>query len=285
VSWGAGGGWNDGTLDAFPDWLEVHFNGVKAIQEIDVFTIQNNYTTPSEPTPLMTSVLYGLRDFQVQYWTGFEWLNVPGGTVTGNNLVWRKFAFSPIFTSKIRLFVLAALNGYSRVTEIEAWGEPSALVNLARPSNGGSVTASSSFSNDFSASGAVDGDRKGSSWGAGGGWNDGTADDFPDWLEVAFNGVKSIQEIDVFTVQDDYSSPIDPTASMTFSLYGLRSFLVQYWTGTEWLNVPGGNVLGSNLVWRKFSFEPLSTPKIRIYVEGALNGYSRITEVEVYGTP
>ena len=38
----------------------------------------------------MTFSLYGLRDFEVQYWTGTAWLPVPGGTITNNTLVWRQ---------------------------------------------------------------------------------------------------------------------------------------------------------------------------------------------------
>ena len=41
----AGGGWADGTYSTFPDWLQVDFAGAKTIDEIDVFTVQDNYGT------------------------------------------------------------------------------------------------------------------------------------------------------------------------------------------------------------------------------------------------
>ncbi len=44
----------------------------------------------------------------------------------------------------------------------------------------------------------INGDRRGLNWGSGGGWNDGTANGWPDWLEVQFNGPQTIDEIDVF---------------------------------------------------------------------------------------
>ena len=69
----------------------------------------------------MTFSLYGITDFDVQYWNGSGWITVPGGSVTGNNLVWRKFTFSAISTSAIRVNVRSALNTYSRITEIEAY--------------------------------------------------------------------------------------------------------------------------------------------------------------------
>ena len=53
------------------------------------------------------------------------------------------------------------------------------------------------------------------------GWNDGTASAWPDWLEVDFNGPKTINEVDAFSVQDSYLTPIAPTLQMTFGLYRL----------------------------------------------------------------
>jgi len=375
ANWGAGGGWNDATLNTYPDWLEVDFNGVKTINEVDIFTVQDNFQSPSEPTATMTFSLYGLTDFQVQFWTGTQWLTVPGGNISGNTLVWRHVTFGALSTSAIRVLVTGALNGYSRITEVEAYtagstginvaltnpangatftapatipvsasasggsgiskvdffanGTPigtsatspyaiswasvpaasyalmavatdtggaatssapisitvaaSGAINVALASHGGTAIASSSYSNAYAPSGANDGDRKGSAWGAGGGWNDATADAFPDWLEVDFNGQKTISEVDVFTVQDTYWAPSEPTPTMTFTQYGITDFQVQYWTGTQWATVPGGTVSGNNLVWRQIAFSPLSTSAIRVMVTGALGSYSRITELEAYG--
>ena len=35
-------------------------------------------------------------------------------------------------------------------------------------------------------------------------------------------------------MQDNYTAPVEPTATMTFGSWGLRNFEVQYWTGTAW---------------------------------------------------
>lgn len=70
----------------------------------------------------MTFTQYGIVDFQVQYWNGAGWQTVSGGSITGNNKVWKKVTFSQITTSKIRVNVTNALSNYSRVTEVEAWG-------------------------------------------------------------------------------------------------------------------------------------------------------------------
>jgi hypothetical protein len=280
LNWGAGGGWNDATRDTWPDWLEVDFNGEKIINEVDVFTLQDNLNFPSDPTPSMTFSLYGVTDFQVQYWNGSVWTTVPGGSVSGNNLVWRQLTFSPLATSAIRVWVTGAMASFSRITEVEAYTG----TNVALAANGGVATASSSYSSAFPPSATIDGDRKGLNWGAGGGWNDATRDTWPDWLEVDFNGAKIINEVDVFTLQDNLNFPSDPTPSMTFTLYGVTAFQVQYWTGSAWVAVPGGTVSGNNLVWRQLTFSPLTTTAIRVWVTGAMASFSRITEVEAYGT-
>jgi hypothetical protein len=73
------------------------------------------------PTAGQTFTLYGLQNFQVQYWDGAAWQLVPGGTVTGNNLVWYTVSFPAVTTTKIRIWVTAALNTWTRITEVEAY--------------------------------------------------------------------------------------------------------------------------------------------------------------------
>jgi hypothetical protein len=116
-----GGSWADNTFNTYPDWVEIDFNTSKTLDEIDVFTLQDNYMSPSDPTPSMTFTQYGIRDFQVQYWSGSAWQDLPGGVVTNNNLVWRQFPTS-ITTTRIRILINNALSGWSYVTEVEAWG-------------------------------------------------------------------------------------------------------------------------------------------------------------------
>ena len=136
------------------------------------------------------------------------------------------------------------------------------------------------------ASAAINGDRRGTNWGSGGGWNDATASSYPDWLEVNFNGAKSISKVDVFTVQDNWQNPSEPADWMTFATYGIRDFDVQYRSGSDWVTVPGGNITNNNRIWRTVSLgSPVETTGIRIRVNNALTVYSRITEVEAWGLP
>ena len=106
---------------------------------------------------------------------------------------------------------------------------------------------------------------------------------YPDWIQVNFNGSKTIGEINVFTLQDNYGNPIEPTIDMTFSLYGLTSFEVQYWNGSAWITL--ANKAGNNKVWNQFIFSPVTTDKIRVYITGTTNTWSRVTEIEALTPP
>jgi hypothetical protein len=105
----------------FPDWLQVQFNGTKTIDRVVVYSVQDNFVNPVEPTDTMTFLLYGLQDFLVQGFNGVSWLTL--ATVSGNNLVKRTVTFAPFATDRIRIYVSRGGSGYSRATEVEAWGK------------------------------------------------------------------------------------------------------------------------------------------------------------------
>ena len=193
---------------------------------------------------------------------------MPAGTYTYTVKVYDNGTPAAVTTSEAKLVTVTAESGGAK--------------NVAAQANGGVASASSSHSAAFPASGANNGDRKGVSWGSGGGWNDATPGAFPDWLRVDFSGPRTIGEIDVFTVQDDYVAPAEPTPNMTFTKYGITDFQVVYWNGSGWVEVPGGNVTGNNLVWRKFTFEPITTTAVGVIVKGALGSYARVTEIEAW---
>jgi hypothetical protein len=157
--------------------------------------------------------------------------------------------------------------------------------NFAASANGGTATASSTATN-FATAAAINGDRKGTGWGTtSGGWRDNTSAAFPDWLQVNFSASRSISEIDLFTAQTDTASPVEPTYTSTFTANGLRSFTVETWNGTAWSVVSGGSVTNSSLVWTRFRFTPVTTDRIRIQTSAALNSFSRVAEIEAWGTP
>ena len=286
VNPGAGGYWNDASPTAFPDWIQVTFNGPKTITEIDIFSLQDAYLNPVDPTPSMTFSAYGISDFDVQYWTGTTWVTVPGGSITGNRQVWTRLTFAAITTDRIRVVVNRAVDLWSRIVEIEAWSTATTppATNVAAQFNGGAAVASTTYSADYPASAVNDGDRRGVNPGAGGYWNDASPTAFPDWTQVTFNGLKTITEIDIFTLQDAYMTPVDPTPGMTFSAYGITDFDVQYWTGGTWATVPGGSVTGNHQIWTRLTFPAITTDRIRVVVNGAADYlWSRIVEIEAWG--
>ena len=119
-NFGAGGVWKDATLQSFPDWVQIDFNGAQTIDHVIVYSVQDNDTNPVEPSDTLTFTQRGITAFTVQSWNGSAWVSL--GSVTGNNLVKRTVSFSPTNTSKIRVLVNGISNGrYSLVAEIEAW--------------------------------------------------------------------------------------------------------------------------------------------------------------------
>jgi hypothetical protein len=162
--------------------------------------------------------------------------------------------------------------------------EAACVTNHALAANGATASASSVYGGrDYPASAAIDGLRAGANWEQGGGWNDGTRDLWPDWLEVNFGGAKTISLVRVFTVQNDFRDPVEPTATTPANLYGIQDFDVQYWDGDSWETVPGGEVRSNALAMRTLVLPGITTEKIRVMVTGAREHFSRITEVEAFG--
>jgi RHS repeat-associated protein len=101
----------------------VDFNGAKAIDEVDVFSVGDypGLLTQADPSPTQTFTMYAATAFNVEYWNGSGWATVPGGSITNNNLLWRKIQFASITTARIRVTVSAASDGVARIAEVEAW--------------------------------------------------------------------------------------------------------------------------------------------------------------------
>ena len=390
LNWGSTGGWMDNTLFAFPDWVQINFNGPKTIDHISVYTLQDNYVNPVDPPSNLTFTQYGITDFQVQAWNGSAWVTL--GSVAGNNLVKRQVFFVATTTDRIRVNVTGGMGGRSRVTEIEAWTSaggspgipttttldnpvnPSTLgsiitltatvtgsaptgtvnfkdgaasitgcaavalagsgnsltatcttaslaagthgivanyggdagntastsaalsqvvspggvggsINVALAANGGVASASSTAGVGFGAAypvaSVINGDRAGLNWKSTGGWMDNTLFVFPDWVQINFNGQKTIDQVIVYTLQDKFNNPVDPPSNLTFTKYGITAFQVQAWNGTTWVTL--GSVAGNNLVKRQVNFAPTATDRIRVNVTGGMGGQSRIVEIEAWG--
>ena len=156
-------------------------------------------------------------------------------------------------------------------------------VNVALPVHGSVATASSTLASNYLPGNAINGERAGANSTTGGvfnGWISNQSQ--PQWLQVDFGQARSIHEIDVFMVQDNFQNPSPPTLNMTFTQYGLQAFEVQYWNGSSWVTVPGGSVTGNNKVWKQFNFAAVSTSRIRVLTNASPDNFSRLTEVEAW---
>ena len=100
-------------------------------------------------------------------------------------------------------------------------------------------------------------------------------------MQINFSGQKTIDHVIVYTTQDHYASPVDPSNTLTFSLYGITDFQVQGWNGSTWVTL--GNVAGNNLVKRTVNFAATTTDRIRVNITSAVASYLRITEIEAWG--
>ncbi|HEX3098785.1 MAG TPA: PQQ-binding-like beta-propeller repeat protein [Usitatibacter sp.] len=274
--------WVDDTRDVFPDWVRIDFSGAKTIDHVVVYSVQDNYTSPIEPTDTLTFTSFGLTAFDVQGWNGSAWVTL--GSVTGNNLVKRTVTFPAATVSAIRVNVSSALLHYSRIVEIEAWTASSAAgaassTNFALASNGGTASASSTNA-AYTLAALNNGDRRGANLTANV-WVDDTRDVFPDWVEIDFPAAHAIDHVVVYSVQDNYLSPVEPTDTMTFTSFGVTAFDVQGWNGSAWVTL--GSVAGNNLVKRTVSFPAVSVSRVRVNVKSGLLHYSRIVEVEAWG--
>ena len=172
-----------------------------------------------------------------------------------------------------------SLNAAEKVITVNAGG---CQTNWALSSNGATAAASSTYtSRNYSPANAIDGDHTGVGWEQGGGWNDNTRSAYPDWLEVNFGTARSINEIRVYTLQDNFKQPLEPTPEMTAKTYGLLDFDVQYWDGAQWVTV--ASVTGNDRVMRAFSLPQVTTSKVRVMVNNARANFSRVVEVEAIG--
>ncbi|HEX7174222.1 MAG TPA: Ig-like domain-containing protein [Pyrinomonadaceae bacterium] len=173
-----------------------------------------------------------------------------------------------------------------RVTVIDVNGP----VNYARTVLGSLPFASSTeTSRNYSTTSAFDGERAGANWEQGGGWNDDTRDVWGDHLGVTFGGggPKTINEIRVYTLQNNYGQPVAPDDNTDASYYGIQNFEVQYMdAGGNWMTVSGGSVTGNTKARRTFVLaSPVTATAVRVVVQMGRVHYSRIVELEAYGPP
>lgn len=174
------------------------------------------------------------------------------------------------------------------VDDVEGW-ELSApvptLTNYGAAVNGATASATSSYSGSFAPAYAVDSIRVPALAGAGW-WMSAVAASptAPQYLTSTFNSVRTITRVNVFTLSDDYAVGAAPTLSTPATLYGLTDFDIEYFDGTTWRLVPGGQVRGNALAWVSRDFPALTAQAVRVRALRSPDGYARIAELEAFDT-
>jgi flagellar hook-associated protein 2 len=150
------------------------------------------------------------------------------------------------------------------------------ITNVASSKNGAMVSASSEL-DGYPASSLIDGRTTVSGWGSGAGWSSGVADS-PGWVEIQFASMKTIDSMNIYTVN---------TPEMPANKYGAKDMTVEYWdiATSSWKSLT--SVSNNDKPMVGLDFSTVTTNKIRVNVTGVngddtQNDYARLTEVEVF---
>ena len=241
----------------------------------------SSYEAPAEVTLGATATDSDGTIAQVEFFANGSLVGSQGGTGSSYSVPWTVGAPGPYDLTAVATDNLGLSVTSTPVSVTITDPPPAEGVNVALAVNGGTATASSTYSPSYAPSAANNGDRSGAVWGAGGAWSDNGSADLPDWLRIDFDRAYTVDEVNVFSLQANAGNPVEPTPTLT-SDSALEDFEVQFWDGAEWLGVPGGRVVGNLLVWSRVVFPAITTSSIRILVTQVAAGRSRLAEVEVY---
>jgi len=99
--------------------------------EIDLFSLQDNYTAGSDPTASTLTNYNGNVDFHLSYCPatavscgsslGSGWVDPPGGYVTANNKAWKSISFPQVQATAVRASFDCAQSTRAYAVELEAW--------------------------------------------------------------------------------------------------------------------------------------------------------------------
>lgn len=141
---------------------------------------------------------------------------------------------------------------------------PGTNVALGKP-----ATASSTLNASYKAELAVDGitDTKESRW------ISSASQSPPHWLEIDLEQTYTLGGAVVWT-----GDPTSPNKS------AVVEYKLQYWGGSEWLDIPGASVENNTQDKVELPFsEPVVTDKVRFYsMDTSKDGAVRVREIEIY---
>ena len=124
-------------------------------------------------------------------------------------------------------------------------------------------------------------ERAGTNWGNGGGWADGTPGTFPDWVQITFNGSKTIDRVVRLFAAGQLRAA--GRAHRQHDLCHLRHHRLHR-AGLERGELDRRWPRSAATTWSsaRVSFAPTTTDRIRINITAARNAGSYITEIEAW---
>ena len=197
-----------------------------------------------------------LTVFSIQYLTNGNWVTVPGGTVSGNANVERNVVFTaPVTATSFRVY--DALDNPIRIRQFALY-----------PPNG---PGGFPFGTDF----MIDVARKQPTFA--------TANTYGNWPLLASDGLvdpssawkTTLVGSNALQINLQFTNKIG-SAHLYSGMTGvppLTNFVLQYWTGSAWANIPGGSVSGNTTSAIVIPFSsPVTTTKVQLVFTNASVG-------------
>lgn len=258
---------SEGSTNA-SETMDVDFGVARPLENVKLYLLDDGAGSPVRAPAA----------FDVQFWDGAAWQNVPGQRRTpaqprGHqpNIV----AFPTLRASKLRVVLKPQPGASLGLTELEAWGRaplplPVAPVmnNLAR-----TAQATASFTSIYNKveqinDGRIEMDGGGNRW---------TAFDSPnasDWVQLDWKEPVTVSRMEMCLWADGGGVRVP------------RSFTLQSWNGTAWVEAreqrrePAQPTLSTP---NEISIEPVRTTRLRVTFAHAVPGQSGVTEWLVWG--
>ncbi len=163
-----------------------------------------------------------------------------------------------VFNKSFKLFELR----WNLVNLVKTPTNPGTGQNLARNA---AITVTSTYPG-YSAARINDGDRN-TALGENYSWANNRNSSLPQYVVIDLPALSSIQRIDLYTTQG----------------YPLANYDLQYWNGSNWVNLV--QITGNQELMRSHTFSAVSTSKIRVVASKGpshQSTYVRINELEIY---
>lgn len=260
--------WTTNSTGDSPAWVDVDMGIERPLENVKLYVLDDGEGQPVRAP----------QTIELQEWDNGDWKTVPGqklspATPVGHRPNVISFPLRPI--SRLRVLMTPLAGAAVGLTELEAWGhaplpltEPVLRDNLAEKAK-----ASASFTSQFDNVNEINDGKIVMD----GGRNRWTAFDSPhdsDWVQLDFDKPVTVGRMDICLWADGGGVQLP------------KSFSVQYWNGTDWVNVdetgrdPAKPTLG---IANEITIKPIQTAKLRLTFVHSLPGKSGLTEWMVWG--